>query len=583
MKRTQLTWLLTLTTAFGLCLGAAAIDTPNASSKTGYKRAPIILAAVSDQPAENEESTNTAVAEDQSSTNNSSGSEPAEPSRPRRHHGVNKDAVVVVGRDVELKAGDSAEAVVVIGGSAKILGKVNEAAVAIGGDVDIVGGDVGQAAVAVLGNVKAGQGAKIHEDAVAVGGTVDVSPDSTVNGRIQSIDLGGLGLPHMDWVRQWLRHCVLKLRPLAPQVGFVWVITGIFVLLYVLVGSLFPHPVAACVGELSRRPATTFLMGLLTKLLVPVIMLILAITGIGLFVVPFVIAALFLGAVVGKTALLEWLGFRIGSQFGGSQVLRPVGALLIGAALIILLYLVPVLGLLTFGIVSLWGLGGAVMAAFGGFRREQPEKASTPPPGPAPMTFTPPPPPGPTSPGFAMTMPVAPTSPEAQIAGNPGSAPETLQSNPSTEAGAPPLNPNPPPLTPNAPSTAVTLPEALAYPKAGFWERMGAAFLDCVLVGIVGAVTGPFVLVVALAYFAGMWAWKGTTIGGIVLGLKVVRVDGKPVTFAVSLVRALAAAFSVVVLFLGFLWIAWDQEKQGWHDRIAGTIVLRLPRGTPLI
>ena len=43
------------------------------------------------------------------------------------------------------------------------------------------------------------------------------------------------------------------------------------------------------------------------------------------------------------------------------------------------------------------------------------------------------------------------------------------------------------------------------------------------------------------------------------------------------------AALSAVVFFLGFLWIAWDDEKQGWHDRIAGTAVVRLPRGTPLV
>jgi uncharacterized RDD family membrane protein YckC len=93
----------------------------------------------------------------------------------------------------------------------------------------------------------------------------------------------------------------------------------------------------------------------------------------------------------------------------------------------------------------------------------------------------------------------------------------------------------------------------------------------------------PLGFLIALAYFTGMWAWKGTTIGGIVIGLKVVRVDGDPVTFAVALVRALAAAFSIVVLFLGFLWIAWDAERQGWHDKIAGTVVLKLPRGTPLV
>ncbi|HPC62336.1 MAG TPA: RDD family protein, partial [Verrucomicrobiota bacterium] len=106
-----------------------------------------------------------------------------------------------------------------------------------------------------------------------------------------------------------------------------------------------------------------------------------------------------------------------------------------------------------------------------------------------------------------------------------------------------------------------------------------------VLVSILSAVVGgpPLGFLVALAYFAGMWAWKGTTIGGIVLGLKVVRLDGAAVTFPVALVRGLAAAFSVVVLFLGFLWIAWDKDKQGWHDKIAGTLVLKLPRGTPLV
>jgi uncharacterized RDD family membrane protein YckC len=121
------------------------------------------------------------------------------------------------------------------------------------------------------------------------------------------------------------------------------------------------------------------------------------------------------------------------------------------------------------------------------------------------------------------------------------------------------------------------------YPRASFWERLGAAVLDVILVGILCAVLHPIAPVVALIYFAALWAWKGTTIGGIVVGLKVVRADGKPLTFPIALVRSLAAAFSVIVLFLGFIWIAWDREKQGWHDRIAGTVVLKLPRGTPLL
>ena len=127
--------------------------------------------------------------------------------------------------------------------------------------------------------------------------------------------------------------------------------------------------------------------------------------------------------------------------------------------------------------------------------------------------------------------------------------------------------------------------EVLSFPRASFWERLGAAFLDVIIVSILASLVGgpPLGFLVALAYFAGMWAWKGTTVGGVVLNLKVVRLDDKPVTFTVALVRGLAAAFSVIVLFLGFLWMIWDREKQTWHDKIAGTVVIRLPRGMPLV
>ncbi len=124
------------------------------------------------------------------------------------------------------------------------------------------------------------------------------------------------------------------------------------------------------------------------------------------------------------------------------------------------------------------------------------------------------------------------------------------------------------------------------HPRAGFWHRMGAGFLDGVLLIILAAMIGgmpPLGLLLSVAYFTAMWTWKGTTVGGIVVGLKVVRVDGRALEWHVALIRSVAAAFSAVVLFLGFLWIAWDKEKQGWHDMIAGTVVLRLPRGTPLV
>ncbi len=472
------------------------------------------------------------------------------PARDRSSRGLERGPLVSIGHDVELKAGESAECVVVIGGSAKVHGKVRDAAVAILGDLDI-DGEVGDAAVVVLGDLRLLPNAEIRGEAVAVGGKVDAASTARIHGQPVTVDFPA-------WLKTWFVQCVLKLRPLSLQVGWVWAVAGIVFLLYLLIAAVFPRPVEACVNELTWRPATTFLMGIVAKLVLPLVIFILMCTGIGLVVVPFIWAAVVLGAVVGKVGVLEWLGFKVGRRSGAQGLQNGPVALVIGAVIIALLYLVPVLGLLTFGIMSIWGLGAAVTAAFGGLRKELPAKPS----GPPPVAGMP-------SPAGVETVRAAETA-------TPGAdSPGAIWSGAGGGSAASATMPSAPP----------TLPESLSYPRAGFWERMGAGFLDIVLVSILARIVhvAPLGFLVALAYFTGMWAWKGTTVGGIVLGLKVVRVDGLPVTFAVALVRALAAAFSIVVLFLGFLWIAWDAERQGWHDKIAGTVVLRLPRGTPLV
>jgi uncharacterized RDD family membrane protein YckC len=61
-----------------------------------------------------------------------------------------------------------------------------------------------------------------------------------------------------------------------------------------------------------------------------------------------------------------------------------------------------------------------------------------------------------------------------------------------------------------------------------------------------------------------------------------VRTDGTPLRFVDALVRGLSAIFSIAVLGLGVLWILRDPERQAWHDRIAGTYVVKVPRNWPL-
>ena len=507
--------------------------------------------------------------------------------------------MVLFGQDAELKADDAAEVVVVIGGSAKVYGKVKNAVVVIGGQAD-VDGSVGDAVVGIMGDVHLNPGAKVHRDVVAVMGNVSVAPGVTVGGNAVSVcgnlhvadgaivhgQKTSVGLPipfiHGDELAKWLKYCAFELRPLAPQVRFVWLIAGVFFLIYLFIAAVFPHPVQVCVDTLSRRPATTFLIGVLTKLLIPLVILILMITGVGLLVIPFIMTALFVGAAFGKVAIMEWIGLRIGKQFGGGFQ-KPLVAFLVGTAVITLFYLVPVLGLLTYIILALWGLGCAVTAVFSGVRREAPEKAKPQPP----IQETPP------APAPAAITPTEFVSAPGEHTGVPPVWPASVVPEASGPQGAPTENAPPtrsaaatPPIAPPG------SPEKLSYPKAGFWERMGAALLDVIIMIILGIIVArflgrpPFVFITALVYFTAFWAWKGTTPGGVILKLQVVRADGGPLTFVVALVRALAAAVSIVVLFLGFLWITWDQDKEGWHDKIAGTQVVRVPRsctaGVPL-
>jgi uncharacterized RDD family membrane protein YckC len=515
--------------------------------------------------------------------------------------GVNRNALVVRGRDAVLKKGETAEAIVVIGGSAKVYGKVRGAAVVIGGDLDIEG-EVGEAAVAVMGKVRAGEGARIKGEVVSVGGKVDVADGARISGevvsvggkvdvaeggkvegQVQEIDPWG-NFPHADSLREWFSRGFLQLRPLAPGVGWVWILWLALLLLYLLIATAFPKMVKACVDELERRPATAFLMGLLTEFLVPLILLILVVIVVGVVVVPFVIAALVLGFIVGKVAILEWLGFKIGRRWQG-EAFKPVMALLLGAVVLTVLYLLPMIGMLTLLVTSVWGLGSVVMAAFGGLRGELPEK--TPPPIPTPAA-NPAVSPTPAGSGIGLSSAPAPTAAFEPIPSENVVPP--VSGFPSSTEVPPTIGPQT--VAPQAGAVA-SLPDAWAFPKANYWERMAAAFLDIVLIGILGRIlaivlgnlmSGPTQgFLVVIFYFAGMWAWKSTTIGGIVIGLKVARLDGQAMTFPVALVRALAAAFSAAVFFLGFLWIIWDKERQGWHDRIAGTVVVKLPKGTPLV
>lgn len=134
---------------------------------------------------------------------------------------------------------------------------------------------------------------------------------------------------------------------------------------------------------------------------------------------------------------------------------------------------------------------------------------------------------------------------------------------------------------------------------AGFWVRLGATIIDSLLLV---AVTIPLLLsIYGRAYFdpertgfiAGLadfliswvlpaiavilfWMLKQATPGKMVLSLRVVdaATGNKPST-GQYIGRYFAYFVSTIPLCLGFVWVAFDKRKQGWHDKLAGTVVVR--------
>jgi uncharacterized RDD family membrane protein YckC len=85
-------------------------------------------------------------------------------------------------------------------------------------------------------------------------------------------------------------------------------------------------------------------------------------------------------------------------------------------------------------------------------------------------------------------------------------------------------------------------------------------------------------VVVSLAYFPYFWANGGATPGMRIFRLRVVRdVDGGPVSGVQAILRLIGYWVSATVFYLGFVWVFIDQRRRGWHDLIAGTVVIRLP------
>lgn len=134
---------------------------------------------------------------------------------------------------------------------------------------------------------------------------------------------------------------------------------------------------------------------------------------------------------------------------------------------------------------------------------------------------------------------------------------------------------------------------------AGFWVRTGAAIIDTILLMLItvpltvsiygwgyfseentSIIAGPADFLItwvlpAIAVIA-FWITKQATPGKMAVSAKIVdAATGRPASPAQLVGRYFAYFVSMLPLFMGVVWVAFDKRKQGWHDKLAGTVVIK--------
>lgn len=139
---------------------------------------------------------------------------------------------------------------------------------------------------------------------------------------------------------------------------------------------------------------------------------------------------------------------------------------------------------------------------------------------------------------------------------------------------------------------------------AGFWIRTGAAIIDTILMLIIiipaltaiygngywlneslyqGFWDGMFNYILPAIAVILFWIYRSATPGKMATKLTIVdaKTGGKPTT-GQFIGRYLGYYVAAIPLLLGIIWVAIDKRKQGWHDKLAGTVVIRSNLSEPV-
>jgi uncharacterized RDD family membrane protein YckC len=127
-------------------------------------------------------------------------------------------------------------------------------------------------------------------------------------------------------------------------------------------------------------------------------------------------------------------------------------------------------------------------------------------------------------------------------------------------------------------------PGRASGPRARFGQRLAAKIIDIVIWTILSTIISsalkapqdPTLLAVVIAYCTFLEGGaRGQSIGKTLVRIRVVSIeDENPIGYQRALIRTLGQILSAIPLCLGFLWMLWDPERQTWHDKLSGAVVI---------
>ena len=129
----------------------------------------------------------------------------------------------------------------------------------------------------------------------------------------------------------------------------------------------------------------------------------------------------------------------------------------------------------------------------------------------------------------------------------------------------------------------MTTPATPSGPRASFGERLIAAVIDGIVVGLATGLLGRIGILGSLVGFVASYGYyvylegspSGQTVGKRAMSIRVVGMQtGQTIGYAGAFIRVIGKIVSSIACLIGYFWMLWDPEKQTWHDKFANSVVV---------